>query len=258
MRAFAAVESELVKAGMAAYDDLDFQKAIELLHKALNETLTKEEKIATFKTLGFAHVATQKLAEAQKDFESLLRTDPTYQMDRTISPRVRQVFEKAQAKVASEGVGEQNGPSLPVEVTPKGPKEGTPISIKVQYPGGVASKMELFYRTRGQTKFSRMEVPSAAGVFAATVPGMQVGAPALEFYVTLIDESGAGVASAGWLGRPLVHEVIGKPKPLYTKGWFWGVLGGIAVAGAVAGVLAAVLPTHISPTTPATLTIMPQ
>jgi hypothetical protein len=255
----AAVESELVRSGMAAYNDLDFQKSIDLLKKALNESLTKEEKVATYKTMAFAHVALGKTADAQTDFENLLQVDPSFQLDRTISPRVRTAFEAAQTKVAVF-VGVENKaitPGLRVEAPRQG-KYGQPVSLRASYAGGMVQKMELFYRTRGQNKFNRLEVRGTTGVFQATVPGMQVQAPALEYYLTLVDEIGATAAVAGSLGRPLGIDVPAPPKPLYTKGWFWGVIGGVAAAGVVAGVLAATLPNHIGPDSPATLTIKPQ
>jgi len=257
----AAIESDLVKQGIAAYDDLDYQKSIDLLNKALAETLTKEEKVATYKTLGFAHVAVDKPDEAQKDFEQLLTVDASFQMDRTVSPRVRVVFEKAQARIATTGLPTSEGRSgIRPELSPRAPREGQPIAIRVAYPGGMASRMILFHRTRGQNRFSQVEARpvGAGGLFQTTVPGIGVLPPAFEYYINLVDESGAGVASAGTLGRPLAVDVIAKPRPVYTKGWFWGVIGGVAVAGVVAGVLAATLPTHIGPDTPATLTIKPQ
>jgi hypothetical protein len=254
----ATVESELVKGGMAAYDDLDYAKSIELLAKALGETLTKEEKVVTYRTLAFAHVAIDKTAEAEADFQELLKVDPTFQLNRTISPRVRKVFESAQAKFAQSGIViDDKTPGLHTEVAPRLPKQGQPVSIRVTYPGGLAQKMTIFYHTRGQRKFSTLEVKGASGAFQATIPGVQVQAPALEYYMTLVDDQGAGMASAGSLGRPLFLDVEAPKKPLYAKGWFWGVVGGAVAAGVVAGVLGAMLPYHITSTTPATLTIQP-
>ena len=85
----AAIESDLVKQGIAAYNDLEYPRAVELLKKALQETLTRDEKIVTFQTLAFAHVALGKNEEAVRDFENLLRIDGSFELDRTISPRVR-------------------------------------------------------------------------------------------------------------------------------------------------------------------------
>lgn len=258
----ASIDSELVKQGIAAYNDLEYPRAIDLLHKALQETLTRDEKIVTFQTLAFAHVALGKNDEAVQDFEQLLRINGSFELDRTISPRVRAVFEEARAHVATEGGSSDSGHALPElhpSVTPVKVKEGQAVTVDAAYPGGVASSVELFYRTRGQSVFAKLKAPiDVGGHFSVTVPGMQVKAPALEYYAVVLDESGASVATAGTLGQPLAVDVQGRKKPVYTKGWFWGVLGGVAVVGA--GVATAVVLTtrsSITSSTPATISIQP-
>ena len=233
-----------------------------LLHKALQETLTRDEKIVTFQTLAFAHVALGKRDEAVGDFENLLRIDGRFELDRTISPRVRAVFEDARAKVATQGSGVvEGGRALPElhRTVPARVKEGQAITVESEYPGGVASSVELFYRTRGSNVFAKLKAPiGAAGTFEFTVPGMHVAAPALEYYLVVLDDNGASVAVAGTLGAPLAVDVVGLKRPVYAKGWFWGVMAGVAVVGA--GVATAVVLTtrsSISASTPATISIQP-
>jgi tetratricopeptide (TPR) repeat protein len=261
--AHAAIESELVRQGIAAYNDLEYPRAIDLLHKALQETLTRDEKIVTFQTLAFAHVALGKHDDAVKDFESLLRIDGRFELDRTISPRVRSVFEEARGRVATQGptagAGGHELAALHPMVTPARIKEGEAVTIAAAYPGGVASSVELFYRARGRDVFAKLKSPvDTAGNFSVTVPGMHVESPALEYYLVVLDENGASVALAGTLGQPLAVDVVGRKRPVYTKGWFWGVIGGVAVVGA--GVATAVVLTtrsSVSSSTPATISIQP-
>lgn len=257
----AAIESDLVKQGIAAYNDLEYPRAVDLLHKALQETLTRDEKIVTFQTLAFAHVALGKHDDAVGDFENLLRIDGSFELDRTISPRVRAVFEEARGRVATQAPSGGVGRELP-ELHPTVPshvKEGQAITIAAEYPGGVASSVELFYRTRGNNVFAKLKAPvSPSGAFSVTVPGMHVAAPALEYYLVVLDDSGASVALAGTLGSPLAVDVTGRKKPVYVKGWFWGVMAGVAVVGA--GVATAVVLTTrstVSSSTPATISIQP-
>jgi hypothetical protein len=261
--AHAAIESDLVRQGIAAYNDLEYPRAVELLHKALQETLTRQEKIVTFQTLAFAHVALGKHDDAVRDFESLLRIDGRFELDRTISPRVRSVFEEARGRVATQGptvgAGGHELASLHPTVAPGKVKEGQAITVDAAYPGGVASSVELFYRTRGHDVFAKLKSPvDTSGRFSVTVPGMHVEGPALEYYLVVLDENGASVALAGTLGQPLAADVEGRKRPVYTKGWFWVVLGGVAVVGA--GVATAVVLTTrstISSSTPATISIQP-
>jgi hypothetical protein len=259
----AGIESDLVKQGVAAYNDLEYARAIDLLNKALHqETLTREEKIVTFQTLAYAHVALDRSEAAMVDFQNLLRVDGAFELDRTISPRVRAIFEEAKARVATgKGIDGGGGlPSVKMSVLPgRGVKEGQAVQLSAAHPGGLAHKVELFYRTRGQNVFGKLSAPvDARGRFVIIVPGMHVRAPALEYYVVVLDDSGASVAAAGRLGRPLAVDVAGLNQPVYKKGWFWGVLGGIALVGA--GVATAVVLTTqntVTSSTPATISIMP-
>lgn len=261
----ADIESEQVKAGVAAYNELEYAHAVELLQKALaTETLTRDEKIVTYQTLAFAHVALEKPDDAVGDFENLLRLDDSFELDRTISPRVRAVFEKARARVATghapESAATPTLPPVPTTVTPAKIKEGQAVVIAGAYPGGMASRVELFYRTRGSAVFSKLTTPTAAGGhFSVTVPGMQVHGPGLEYYLVVLDDGGASMAAAGTLGQPLAVAVQGRKKPIYKKGWFWGVVAGVAVVGAgVATAVALSTRSSVSASTPATVTIQPQ
>jgi hypothetical protein len=261
----AAIESDLVQRGVAAYNDLQYARAITLLHQALEETLTREEKLVTFQTLAFAHVALNDAPSAQRDFEDLLRIDAGFELDRTISPRVRSVFESARARFATgqDGTGGALTTSLPT-VTPRvdwGPtthaQPGHALTVQLSHPGGVAARAQLFYRTRGQAVFSSLSAPAGAqGHFFFTLPGEAVQAPAFEYYLVILDDSGASVAQAGTLAQPLVVDVPSHPKPLYAKPWFWGVAVGAAVVAAGI-VTASVLAADASKSNAATIVIHP-
>src|SRR5205814_10233414 len=123
----------------------------------------------------------------------------------SVAPKVRAVFEEAKAQVATSGRGVGSSlPSVAVTLDPATPLPGRAISVRATYAGGVAQKMAVYHRTAGQPSFSRLLVPgNADGRFEATIPGLQVQAPGLEYHVALLDESGAAVASAGTLGQPL-------------------------------------------------------
>lgn len=231
----------MIKAGLDAYQRLDYQRAIGFLNRALSETLTREEKHATYLTLGLCHVALGDAAEAQRDFENLLRIDPNWQPKRSMSPRVRAIFESARSGLATGKVpgNEAGGTSLPTvspEISPDGRvREGTPVTMSVRYPGGVGARMEVYHRARGAPRFSIVGGLGAAGKFEITVPGRDVRPPALEWYMVVLDEHGAAVAGSGTLGKPQMIEVI---APIYKRGWFWGVVGGLVGAGAIAGLAA--------------------
>ena len=71
-------------------------------------------------------------------------------------------------------------------------------------------------------------------------------------------ERRVGGASPARSAQPLAVDVEGRKRPVYVKGWFWGVIGGVAVVGA--GVATAVVLTtrsSIGASTPATISIQP-
>jgi hypothetical protein len=252
----AEVESVPLKKGLAAYAELDYARAIALLEQARGESLTREEKILTYRTLGMAHVAVGQLAPAKADFQHLLRVDPTATLDRSVAPKVRAVFEEAKAEVATSSHALAPAmPTLTPTIEPAAPREGRPVTVHVRYPGGVAHKMTVYFRKSGDPSFSRATVEAApGGDFEAVVPGMSVQAPALDYHVVLLDEAGASLASAGSLGQPLSVPVTRPKKPVYARGWFWGVVGGVAAAGALAAGLVVGLPRSNS----APVTVNPQ
>ncbi len=252
----ADVDSPLVKQGVAAYDALDYARAVELLEQARSESLTREEKIVAYRTLALARVALGQQDAAREDFRHLLRVDPSATLDRSVAPKVRALFEEAKAEAATSG--RALAPALPTvapDVEPAAPREGRAVTVRVRWAGGVARKMTVYYRRSGEAPFSRATVDAAPdGAFVATVPGLHVAAPGLEYHVVLLDDAGASIAAAGSLGQPLSIAVTRAPKPVYARAWFWGVLGGVAAAGAIAAGLAVGLPRSNS----APVTINPQ
>src|SRR4051794_12666178 len=140
--AWAEIESALVRKGVAAYAELDYQKAITLLEQARNESLTREEKILTYRTLGMAYVALGQNGPAKIDFQRLLRVEPTATLDRSVAPKVRAVFEEAKAEAATSvhGVAPALAAVMPT-VTPAAPREGRSVVVRASHPGGVAKKM---------------------------------------------------------------------------------------------------------------------
>jgi hypothetical protein len=239
-----------------AWAELDYARAITLLEQARAESLTREEKLITYRTLGMAYVAVGQPAKAKADFERLLRVDPTATLDRAVAPKVRAVFEEAKAEVATSARPMTPGlAQVAPKIDPVPPHEGRPVTVHVRYAGGMARKMIVYFRKSGDASYSRATVDGGPdGSFEATVPGLAVQAPSLEVHVVLLDDSGASIAAGGSLGQPLSVAVARPKKPVYARGWFWGVVGGVAAAGALATGLALGLPRSNS----ASVTVYPQ
>jgi hypothetical protein len=262
------VDSENIKQALASYEELDYNKCVEFLQMALKESLTRDEKIVTFRTLAFCHVGLDKPDAAKFDFEHLLRIDEAYELDRRISPRIRAPFEEAKAAIATgesvEGQASEVTFKTPVvtpAVTPSRPVEGQPVTVAAQLKDPRAAKAELFYRVKGRANFNKSATPgNPDGRFSLTIPGLQVQPPALEYYLNILDDSNTALAHAGTLAQPLLFNVGALKRPVYSKGWFWGVVVGVVVVGAVVGgAVGGTLANSpsIGPNTPATVTIQP-
>jgi hypothetical protein len=258
----AEVDSPDVLAGVAAYNDLDYDKAIDRLQKALRTTLTRQEKLVAYKTLASCHYALGKRDLAVLDFQNVLRIDDAFELGRGSPPAERAALEVAKARVATgrvpSGADTHALTPLKPEVTPKTPLSGKPVSMRVFYPGGLADKMSLFYRTRGFGIYNRLEAAGdTAGHFSLTVPAAQVQAPGIEYYLVAFDDSGASVAKAGSLARPWLIDVSLSRKPIYKRGWFWGVFTGVLVAGAGVATALVLTRNQVTSTTPTTVTVSP-
>jgi hypothetical protein len=257
LRARAEIESADVRAGMAAAARLEYQRAATLLEGALRESLTREEKVAVYRTLGTCYVALDRPDEAREQFTHLLTINPALDLDQRVSPRVRAVFEEARAQVAQHGrelPAAYRVPELAPTLEPPRPREGQELALTLDYPGGLGRRAQLLVRRRGGLDFARSEAPvDAAGRARLTVPGALVVPPALEYYAVVLDDGGAAIARAGSLAAPLTIDVRARAVPLKRRAWFWGVIGG---AGAL--VLAGVIATSVVLTSPATVTINPR
>jgi hypothetical protein len=239
----AEIESTVVKQGLAAFADLEYARAVALLQEAQQESLTREEKIVVYRTLALAHIALGDSTAAKNAFIGLLRVDPTFQIERGAAPKVRALFEAAKAQAATSGRIDDALPSVKPTIEPARPVEGEAVRVTVRYPGGVAKTMSLYHRTAAARAFEVRSVPAASdGTFTATVPASAIRAPVLQLHVTLLDGAGAGIAGAGSVALPIEIPIVARTRPVYKRGWFWGVVVGVAGAAAVAGTLGAVLP----------------
>jgi hypothetical protein len=260
----AAVESEQVQQGVASLAAAEFEKCVEVLGRALEESLTREEKIVTYRTLGFCHSGLGHTDAARDAFVQLLRVDDKAELDKSAAPKVRALFEEARAAIATGQVAaptqEPVLPSLHPEMRPSRGTPGQPLQVIVSYPGGSAQTVQIFHRGRGQAHYSTLSATVGPdGKFVLTVPGSEVQAPAVELYVTALDAGGGAVARAGSFSEPLTVAVTAPPEkprvPVYKRGWLWGVIG-VAAAGLAVGLGVGLTVGRTDPNGPAQLTII--
>jgi hypothetical protein len=227
----ASADRDTIQLGLAAYEALDYERAVALLHQAFSESLGAAEKRTVLSTLAFAHVALNQDDQARAAFRLLLRSDPTTSLDETISPRTRLLFEEARSDL-----GPAAPAALSAAIDPASPVSGRPLVVSALAPG--AASAQLFYRSVGQSSFHRVGALAEDGRIAISVPATDVKAPALEYYLLALDAVDQVKAQAGSQERWLRADVAAPRVPLYRRGWVWGTAAGATAAVVVVGVVA--------------------
>ena len=87
---------DLFSQGMRAYENGEYQLAIERLLRAIPLLKGDRERIEAFKTMAFAYMAFPKKEEARQQFCNILKLDPSFELDPIMtSPKILAVFEEA-------------------------------------------------------------------------------------------------------------------------------------------------------------------
>jgi hypothetical protein len=267
----ARADETALAAGLSAYESLEYARAVSLLVEARTHAHDVKEKLTIARTLAFAYVALDQPEPACAEFRALLALDPTTTLDRTISPRVRAVFERAQREMAlaatasgkartGKASGNDKGETPPpgaasapaalaVALAPERAQAGQRLALSL--PAARGASAQLRYRTRGQIAFAQLAARERDGRIELALPPPAVKSPALEYYLQTVGEDGTPAGAVGSVEHPVAIDVAPARRPVYRRAWFWVTTGGLTIAGAVVGVVIAVVRTS----TPAHVTV---
>jgi tetratricopeptide (TPR) repeat protein len=226
--------------GIALYDDLEFEAAIDALNAAVKQkNLTRAELVEGYKYLALAHVALNHDAEAKDAFRKLLEASPSYNLPRTESPRALDLFDDVKSVVAPRDVVR-----LTQTASPARPRSGQPITVSV----AVVDEMNnhdhvtVYHRVRGQKTFSSViALPIGNGRYNATISGSLVSGAAIEYYVAAESSDNRALTTEGSESEPMVLLIDkgSDSTPVYGRWWFWAGLGTVLLAGAAVGLVLA-------------------
>ncbi len=138
--AHAAPEHPLVRAGMAAYESLQYTRAVSLLERARRASLSPEERAVALTILGSAKVVLGDERGARAVFSELLELQPDSSLDAAVSPRIRMVFEEIRAQVLATRPPD---PPLDKPVPQLPSPQPTPPPAPVLAPAGPAIPVPL-------------------------------------------------------------------------------------------------------------------
>jgi hypothetical protein len=122
---------ELVDRGISMYLEGRYEKAMELLYKALDYKgveLERNRRLGALSYLAFCQIALGDMPGARENFKSLLTVEPAYRLPAGTSPKIVKVFEDVRAKmpkkIEPKPVIEEKPPPgvLPPDKKPEKPK----------------------------------------------------------------------------------------------------------------------------------------
>lgn len=93
---------ELVDRGISMYLEGRYEKAMELLYKALDYKgveLERNRRLGALSYLAFCQIALGDMPGARENFKSLLTVEPAYRLPAGTSPKIVRVFEDVRAKM---------------------------------------------------------------------------------------------------------------------------------------------------------------
>jgi hypothetical protein len=246
-------DNELLRQGLQLYEELEYERAVEVLSAALLERdNTTQERLLIYRTLGTLYVYLDRPQEAALALRQLLCVDASFDFGEYASPRIREVFDRVRREWTTEGrpCETQLGPAEPapqsVSLDHESPHSASPgeeveLQVTVDDPGHRVASVALRYRAQGEEGFNEARATMASpGAYEATIPRDAVRPPAAEYYLQALDAAGAPLATLGTSRAPL-RVAVSAPggggtehRSIASRWWFWTIIG-VVVVGAGLG-----------------------
>jgi hypothetical protein len=239
--------TQLNREALAAVDKREFEKARELLKRALDMCKAsglEQHPVAarTHVHMGVVIIQGFKSPElGKKQFAKAIAIDPNITITKSLStPDLEEAFAEAKAggSALAGGDGEAAPPAAPASEARPAAREtavrtdapsssgfsyhtvsevrqGSSIIVTVTVEETLKfSKLVLAYREQGTSDFLGREMePVGDGAYRAEIPASATGGSSVAYYMEAQDDSGNPVASRGTETRPLVIAFAATSKP---------------------------------------------
>jgi len=241
----AARVTQLNREALAAIDKREFEKAREILKKALElcgaSGLARHPAAArTHVHMGVVIIEGFKNRElGEKQFTQALAIEPTIAMTPAlVTPEISEAFDEAREQsknVAAPSVASSDGD----EAAPRAPASPDSAARPSSSPGGFTyhtisevkqgnsirvtvnvdetlkfRKVVLAYRPQGTSEFLGREMdPVGPGAYSAEIPDHATTGSSVAYYIEAQDDDGQPVATRGTESRPLVIQLAGEARP---------------------------------------------
>lgn len=237
--------AELLVEAIRLYQHSEFEQARHLLETLLVEKrgLPSPTVRDAYLYLGFVQIAFGDNEAALASFEQALELDLEVSVPR-VSPKIEALLAQARQRVRQRRRAmDHDPPTLDHRAVARG-RYGVPILVRVEARDQTGIKrVVLNYRQAGGRGFSTVTMErETSGAFVATIPGLVVARPGLEYFLEAWDELNNGPGLKGSSQAPIRITVEGGPlaqraaEPRWYERWYvWaGLAGVVAAAGAVA------------------------
>jgi hypothetical protein len=240
--------TQLNREALAAVDKREFEKARELLKRALDMCKAsglEQHPVAarTHVHMGVIIIQGFKSPDlGKKQFAKALEIDPNITITKSLStPDLEEAFAEAKAGgSALAGGGENDAAAPPPPAAPPRPaaretavrtdapsssgfsyhtvsevRQGSSIIVTVTVEETLKfSKLVLAYREQGTSDFLGREMePVGDGAYRAEIPASATGGSSVAYYMEAQDDNGNPVASRGTETRPLVIAFAATARP---------------------------------------------
>lgn len=227
--------------GLAAFQDLEYQTAIDALRPLLkSDAASRAQRLEALELIGISHLILGDEKAAASAFRSLLEVEPAHRLrHHDGSPKIRSLFERLRKEIAPDVfVG-------PVDLQHAPPDEaiaGSDFEVEASAAEGAdqAKSVILFWRQDDKLAYAEQPLREQAdGRWRTSLPLPAAERDyAVEYYIEARGLAGAPVGRVGGPERPLRLPVAGESSagsPWYTRWYVWA--GGAAVLGAGAAAI---------------------
>lgn len=235
---------DLLLRAIALYQRSEFAKARDQLKEVLSFVGDERSRAAqeAYTYLALVHLAFGDTEAAVTAFERALAVNSELSLP-SRAPKILAALAQARLRYKAKVRAMDHDPPTLRHTPPTQGKYGHALALVVTATDSSGVKrVVLHHRQAGNRGFSSVNLERRKdGALEATVPGMSVARPGVEYYLEAWDTLGNGPGLKGSPAKPILVPVEDgparagvAPRPLYKKWWFWVAVGGaVAVTGGV-------------------------
>ncbi len=247
------LRSKTISRAQAQIDEGDFEDALKTLEAGIDDPELSDEQLAEmYRLQGLAALYLGNQDKARSAFERLLQARPDYEIPKSTSPRIRELYAKIKEDIKKRRVRPVTLTLEPVDDVVQGSAVQVEAQIDDMALGAVA---RLFYRRAGVQSFSFVDFTRDRQVknrYHSTLPGFELPSESstyeVEYFVEVVDAGQRRLAGKGDPYSPMRFRAVPEgggtspgtkvgAVPLYQSPWFWVVVG-VVVAGGVGATIA--------------------